>query len=61
MKGISVLLILPYESLSHFICLYCSLCLPYLFLLYLTLAITANCIWEIHCLAVDGFNLNTVH
>ena len=23
--------------------------------------VTANCIWEIHCLALDGFDLNTVH
>ena len=23
--------------------------------------VTANCIFEIHCLALDGFNLKTVH
>ena len=25
------------------------------------LDVTANCICEIHCLALDGFNINTVH
>ena len=28
---------------------------------YLALDITANCICEIHCLVLDGFDLNTVH
>ena len=28
---------------------------------YLALDFTANCICEIHCKALDGFNLNTVH
>ena len=31
------------------------------FLWYLALDITANCICEIHCLALDGFDLNSVH
>ena len=31
------------------------------FLLYLALDVTANCICEINCLALDGFHLNTVH
>ena len=32
------------------------------FYLYcLTLDVTLNCIKEIHCLALDGFVLNTVH
>ena len=31
------------------------------FLLYLALDVTANCNCEIHCLALDGFDLNTVH
>ena len=31
------------------------------FLLCLALGVTANCICEIHCLAVDGFNLHNVH
>ena len=31
------------------------------FLQYLALDITANCIFEIHCLALDAFDLNTVH
>ena len=31
------------------------------FLKYLVLDVTANCIREIHCLALDGFDLNTVH
>ena len=31
------------------------------FLEYLALDITANCICEIHCLALDGFDHNTVH
>ena len=31
------------------------------FLQYLALDATANCICEIHCLALDGFYLNTVH
>ena len=29
--------------------------------LYLSLDVTANCISKIHCLAQDGFDLNTVH
>ena len=32
-----------------------------LFLNYLALDVTAKCICEIHCLALDGFDLNTVH
>ena len=32
-----------------------------IFLYYLDLAITANCISENNCLALDGFDLNTVH
>ena len=28
---------------------------------YLSLDVTANWIREIHCLALDGFDLNTVH
>ena len=28
---------------------------------YLTLDVTTNCIREIHCFALDGFNLNTVY
>ena len=32
-----------------------------LFLYYLALDVTANCICEIHCLPLDGFDLNTVH
>ena len=31
------------------------------FLLYIALDVTANYIYEIHCLALDGFKLNTVH
>ena len=31
------------------------------FLLYFVLEVTANCICEIHRLALNGFNLNTVH
>ena len=31
------------------------------FLLYLALEATTNWICEIHCLALDGFNLKTVH
>ena len=31
------------------------------FFLYLALDVTASFICEIHCLALDGFNLNTVH
>ena len=31
------------------------------FLYYLDLDVTANCICEIHCLALDGFDLYTVH
>ena len=31
------------------------------FLEYLALDVTANCICEIHCFALDGFDLNTVH
>ena len=31
------------------------------FLLYLALDVTPNCICEIHFLALDGFDLNTVH
>ena len=31
------------------------------FLWYLALDVTASCICEIHCLALDGFDLNTVH
>ena len=31
------------------------------FLWYLALDVTANWICETHCLALDGFNLNTVH
>ena len=31
------------------------------FLWYLALDVTANCICEAHCLALDEFNLNTVH
>ena len=32
-----------------------------IFLYYLALAITANCISENNCLALDGFDLKTVH
>ena len=28
---------------------------------HLVLDVTANCICEIRCLAIDGFDLNTVH
>ena len=31
------------------------------FLWYLALDIITNCDCEVHCLAQDGFNLNTVH
>ena len=31
------------------------------FLYYLTQDITADCICKIYCLALDGFDLNTVH
>ena len=31
------------------------------FLLYLALDVTPNCICEIHCIALDGFDLNSVH
>ena len=31
------------------------------FLQYLALDITPNCICEIYCLALDGFDLKTVH
>ena len=31
------------------------------YLLYSALDITANFIWEIQCLALDGFDLNIVH
>ena len=31
------------------------------FLLYLALDVTTNCIREIHCLALDGFDINTIH
>ena len=31
------------------------------FLHYLALDVTENCICEIQCLALDGFDLNTVH
>ena len=34
---------------------------PIIFLKYLALGITTNCICGIHCLALDGFNLNTGH
>ena len=34
--------------------------LSWTFLLYLALDITAHCICEIHGLALDGFDLNTV-
>ena len=33
----------------------------YFLLLYLAVDATSNCICEIHCLALDGYNLNTVH
>ena len=32
-----------------------------IFLQYLALGVTANCICEIHCLAIDGFDLKPVH
>ena len=32
-----------------------------IFLWYLVLDVTANCICEMHCLALDGFDLNAVH
>ena len=32
-----------------------------IFLLYLALDVTVNWFCEIHCLALDGFDLNTVH
>ena len=28
---------------------------------YLAMGVTANCICEIHCIALDGFDLSTVH
>ena len=31
------------------------------FLQYLALDVTANCICEVHCIALDGFDFNTVH
>ena len=31
------------------------------FLQYLALDFTANCICEIHCIALDGFDLSTAH
>ena len=31
------------------------------FLLYLALDVTTYCIREIHCLALDGFDINTIH
>ena len=31
------------------------------FLYYLALNATANCICELHCIALDGFDLNSVH
>ena len=42
--------------------LYCFCTVEYLhFLFCLALAVTANCNCEIHCIALDGYNLNTVH
>ena len=35
--------------------------LEMIFLQCLTLDVTANCTCEIHCLVLDGFDLNTVH
>ena len=32
-----------------------------IFMKYLALDVSANCIREIHCLALDGFKLKTVH
>ena len=45
----------PNSIKSSYIFYFCN------FFSYLALNVTANCICEIQCLALDGFNLNTVH